>query len=87
MQSCPGRLDILQEGNLKGAGAGHSYLLKGELAGKKTGLAEWRALSESQENKESLWPLEKGAGNSGGLQGCCEVMQGENEKGQSPTKT
>ncbi|GAB0206513.1 hypothetical protein GRJ2_003116900 [Grus japonensis] len=33
---------------------------------------------ELRKKKESLWPLEEGAGNSRELQGCCEVMQGEN---------
>jgi len=49
---------------------------KDELAG-KTGLAEQRAVAGTQEKKESLWPLEEGAGHSGGLQGYHEVMQGE----------
>lgn len=48
------------------------------LVGKKTRLAEQRASSETQEEKESLRPLEEGVDNSGGLQRCCEVMQGEN---------
>ena len=52
-QRSPGRLDILQEGNLKGAGAGRPHVLKDELAGKKTGLAEQRALAGTQEKKES----------------------------------
>ena len=70
----PGRLDTLQEGNLKGAGAGRTHVQKEGPAGEKTGLAEQRALAGTQETKESLWPLEEGAGNSGGLQGCCEAM-------------
>lgn len=39
--------------------------------------------------KRSLWPLWKwkGIGSSGKLQGHVEVMQGENGKGQSPTRT
>ncbi|KAK4832789.1 hypothetical protein QYF61_025657 [Mycteria americana] len=40
VQRHPGRLDILQEGNLKGAGAGHPHVLKDEPAGKTTSLAE-----------------------------------------------
>jgi len=53
-----------------------SHVPKDELAG-KTGLAEQRAVAGTQEKKESLWPLEEGAGHSGGLQGYHEVMQGE----------
>jgi len=49
---------------------------KDEPVGKKTGLAEQRALAGTQEKKESLCPLEEEAGHSGGLQGYCEVMQG-----------
>lgn len=37
--------------------------------------------------KESLWLLWKETGSSGELQGCLEVMQGENGKGQSPART
>ncbi|GAB0203778.1 hypothetical protein GRJ2_002843400 [Grus japonensis] len=33
------------------------------------------ALAGTQDKKESLWPLEEGTGNSGGLQRCCEVTQ------------
>lgn len=37
------------------------------------------ALAGIQEQKEDLWPLEEGAGNdSGGQQGCPQVMQGDN---------
>ncbi|KAJ7424452.1 hypothetical protein BTVI_06418 [Pitangus sulphuratus] len=41
----PGRLDILQEVNLKGTGAGHHHGPEDEPMGKKTGVAEQRALS------------------------------------------
>jgi len=70
-----GRLDNLQEGSLKDAGAGHPHVLKDKLVGKKTGLAEQRAMAGTQEKKESLCPLEEVEGNSGGLQGCCEVTE------------
>ena len=50
---------------------------KDKAVGKKTSLAEQRALAGTQEKTESLRPLEEGEGNSGGLQGCREVMQGE----------
>jgi len=53
-QKNPQRMDILQEENLKSIGAGHPHMLKDELAGKKTSLAERRALAETQERKESL---------------------------------
>ncbi|KAK4809932.1 hypothetical protein QYF61_001659 [Mycteria americana] len=72
-QRSPGRLDILQEGNLKGAGADRPHVLKDELAGKKTSLAEQRDLAGTQEKEESLQPLEEGAGKSGGLQRCSEL--------------
>jgi len=45
-QRSPGRLDILQERNLKGTGAGHSHVLKDKLVG-KTDLAEQRALGKT----------------------------------------
>ena len=44
-QRSPARLDVLQEGNLKGTGAGHPHVLKDEQAGSKTSLAEQRALA------------------------------------------
>ncbi|KAK4816829.1 hypothetical protein QYF61_023893 [Mycteria americana] len=50
-QRSPGRLDILQEGNLKGTEAGRTHLLKDKLAGKKTGLAEERVLVGIQEKR------------------------------------
>jgi len=50
----PGRLDILQEGTLKGTGAGHPHVPKDKPTGKKAGLAEQGALSGTQEKKESL---------------------------------
>ncbi|KAK4810447.1 LOW QUALITY PROTEIN: hypothetical protein QYF61_004227, partial [Mycteria americana] len=59
-QRSPGRLDILQEGNPKGAGAGRPYVPKDKLVGKKTGLAEQGAFAGTQEKKESLRPLEEG---------------------------
>jgi len=44
-------LEILQDGNLKGTGAGCPHVLKDELAGKKTSLAEQRVLAGTQEKK------------------------------------
>jgi len=46
-----GRLDILQEGNVKGAGAGHAHVPKDKMVGKTTGLAEQGALAGTQEEK------------------------------------
>lgn len=48
----PSRLDMLPEGNLKAAVAGHPHVLKDELAGKKTSLAEQSFGSNS--GKKSL---------------------------------
>jgi len=39
---------------LKDAGAGHPHVPKNELMGKMTGVAELRALSESQEKTQNL---------------------------------
>jgi len=50
----PGKLDILQEGNLKGSGAGHPHVPKDKPVGKMTRLAEQRTLAGAQEKKESL---------------------------------
>jgi len=60
---------------------------KDEPVRKKTSLDEQRALAGTQEKEESLSPLEEGAGNSGGLQRYHEVMQGESQRSQSPTRT
>ncbi|GAB0180778.1 hypothetical protein GRJ2_000543100 [Grus japonensis] len=56
-QRSPGRLDILQEGNLKGAGAGCPHVPKDKPAGKKTGLAEQRALAGTRKKRRvyDLW--------------------------------
>ncbi|KAK4832250.1 hypothetical protein QYF61_021602 [Mycteria americana] len=58
-QRSPGRLDILQEGNLKGAGAGCPHVPKDEQVGKKTGLAEQSTLAGSRGKKKKrvydLW--------------------------------
>ncbi|KAK4827203.1 hypothetical protein QYF61_015231 [Mycteria americana] len=56
-QRSPGRLDIVQEGNLKVAGAGCTYVPKYELVGKKTSLAEQRGLAGNQEKRRvyDLW--------------------------------
>lgn len=50
-------LDILQEGDLKGAGAGHLHVPKDEPVGKKTSLSEERALAGIQEKRRvyDLW--------------------------------
>lgn len=57
-QSCweksPGSLDILQEGNPKGTGAGCPHRPKVDPEGKKTSLTEQRALSGTQEKKEKI---------------------------------
>lgn len=56
---------------------------KDELVGMITGLVEQRALALSQGKKDSLRVLEEEASNSVGLQGCSEVMQGDNWKSQN----
>jgi len=50
-------LDTLQEGNLKGAGAGCPYVPKDEPPGKTISLAEQRTLSRTQEKRRVyvLW--------------------------------
>lgn len=50
---------------------------KDELMWKKAILAEQRALAGIMGKKEDISPLEETEGKSGGLQGCCEVMQGD----------
>lgn len=50
-------------------------MLKDEPA---DGHDEQRHLSGIQRIKKSLWPLEEKAGNSGRLEGCHKVTQGEN---------
>jgi len=47
----PGRLDILQEGNLTGAGADRPHVPKDEVVGKKTGLANQRALAQEKKRE------------------------------------
>lgn len=56
-QKSPERLGSLEEGNPKGTGGGDPQVLKDELSGKKTSLAEQRALSRAKEEKEGydLW--------------------------------
>jgi len=54
----PGRLDILQEGRLKGTGTGCPHVPQDEMAGKMIGLAEQGDLAGTQENKEGLAPME-----------------------------
>lgn len=49
-------------------------MLKEKPAQKTTGVAEQKALAQTQGKKKSLSALEKGAGSSG-LQGCHELMQ------------
>jgi len=49
-----GRLGTLQEGNLKGAGAGHPHVPKDKLAEKMISLTEQIALAGTQEKIESL---------------------------------
>lgn len=57
---------------------GHAHVPKDEPAEKNTSLAEQRGGTQGKKKKGSLWPLEEGEGNSGGLQGCHGVMQGKN---------
>lgn len=83
-QRGPGRLDMSPEENTR---AGCPHVHKDQLTGKKTNLPEQRVLTGTQEERESVSPLEEGAESSGGLQRCCEFVQGENWKGQSLTRT
>jgi len=53
-------------------------VLKDELAGKKTSLAEQRALAGTQQKKEILRTLEEGAGDSIGI---TELQNGRGCKG------
>ena len=53
-------------------------MVKDEPAGKKINLPEQRPLDRTQEKKKSLCTLQERPSNSGGLQGCREVMQEEN---------
>lgn len=62
-------------------------MLKDKPMGKTISLAAHRALSGARITKTSLSPREEGASNSGGLQGHCEVMQAENLKSQSQSRT
>lgn len=52
-------------------------MLKGELTGKKTGLAEQKdlAVNHLEFRMQSLPPLEEGRGHLGVLQGCKEVVE------------
>ncbi|KAK4828709.1 LOW QUALITY PROTEIN: hypothetical protein QYF61_000547 [Mycteria americana] len=58
-QRSPRRLDILQEANLKSTEVGHPHVLKDKPAGKKTGLAEQRALAGTQGEKRRVYDLWK----------------------------
>ncbi|KAK4815488.1 LOW QUALITY PROTEIN: hypothetical protein QYF61_003024 [Mycteria americana] len=58
-QRSPGRLDILQEGNLKGTRAGCPHVPKDEPAGKKTSLAEQRTLAGIQGKTKRVYDLWK----------------------------
>lgn len=76
----PGRLDILQDRNLQGTGAGCPHMLEDVPAGKKTILAKQRALEQTQEEKkrqslQSCWPLGERAGYAGELHGYHEAKQ------------
>lgn len=48
-QRSSGRLDMIQDGNLKCTEAGHPYVSKDKLAGKTISLAEQRTLAGIQE--------------------------------------
>lgn len=74
----PGKLDILQEGNLKCIGAAYPHVPKEKPAGKKTSLAKYRVLASVWGKKESVSPWEKWAGNLRGLQRFCGVIWGDN---------
>lgn len=107
-----GRLNILQEANLKGTGASHPHVSKEKSAWKKTIVAEqscnWNSgekknqTNTTKPNKQTIPPippknkkhihtqkreillaLEEWAVSSGGLQGCCEFLQGENFKAKA----
>lgn len=82
----PGRLNILEEGCLICAGTAYPHVPKEKPAGKKIILAKYRALASTWGRKENVLPWEGWAGNLRGLQGFCEVMWGENWKGQSPSR-
>ncbi|KAJ7404797.1 hypothetical protein WISP_143561 [Willisornis vidua] len=58
-ETSPGKLDILQEENLKNAEADCPHVLKDELVGKKTGLAEQRAFSGTHGGKKRVYDLWK----------------------------
>lgn len=53
-QSCPGKLDIVHEGNLKGTQGGCPHVMKDSPVGKKTSLAEQTALAGTQEEDEFM---------------------------------
>lgn len=66
-------MDIFQERNFKGIQVGHPQVLKDKLV-EKTGLAEggfWLKLRK----KDKSMPVKEEAGNSRGLQGCCEICR------------
>lgn len=73
-QRSPERLDTFHEGNPK-AGRPHVPTDKPAV---KTSPANRELCLEFRAQEEILWPLEEGTGSSGELQGCHEVMQGEN---------
>lgn len=50
----PGRLDILQEGKLKGAGAGRPHVLKDGPVGKKMGLTEQKSFGWNSGKKKEI---------------------------------
>lgn len=60
---------------------------KDKPSGKKTDLTEQRLLDGTQEEKGEFSTFGRKGGNSGGLQGCSEVMQMENQLCQSSTST
>ena len=64
----PGRLDVLQGGSLKDAGAGCPHVPQDESTGKTTGLAEQVGLLGLQKKMSPLLTEER-AGDSRGVQG------------------
>lgn len=53
-QKCLGMLEDFQEGYPRDAGPGHPHVLKDKTMGKKTSLAEKRALAGTWVKKQSL---------------------------------
>lgn len=85
-QRSPGRLGILQEGNLKAQEHAVPICQKTSWRGSRLAWLKKEVWLELKKKKR-LRHLEEMAGNPGGLQGFCEVMERDNQKGQSPRRT